>query len=273
MPSDLNDYYVYVYIDPRNFEPFYYGKGRGSRKDSHTEKGNSRKAKRIAEIRTAGKDPIIKVLASGLTDEQALLVETTLIWQADGRTLNEIAGNFQEKFRPLRSMHLEIPGFDSQRRVFFFNVGDGSCRKWEDNVKYGYVGAGQRKIFRQAIEGLREGDIVAAYLSKHGRGFVGIGRVTARAKPAREFRIGGRRLIDLPNMPRKIAKNLKNDDKCEWMAAVDWIKWVPRRKAHFERNAGLFIPRGVRASLSKHPETVNFIEKRFKVNLFKLADN
>jgi hypothetical protein len=28
-----NDYYVYVYIDPRNFEEFYYGKGRGNRKE------------------------------------------------------------------------------------------------------------------------------------------------------------------------------------------------------------------------------------------------
>ena len=25
------DYYVYVYIDPRNHEEFYYGKGKGSR--------------------------------------------------------------------------------------------------------------------------------------------------------------------------------------------------------------------------------------------------
>ncbi len=30
----MNDYYVYVYIDPRNREEFYYGKGVGSRKDT-----------------------------------------------------------------------------------------------------------------------------------------------------------------------------------------------------------------------------------------------
>jgi len=28
----MDDYYVYVYIDPRNHEEFYYGKGKGSRK-------------------------------------------------------------------------------------------------------------------------------------------------------------------------------------------------------------------------------------------------
>ena len=27
-----SEYYVYVYIDPRNFEEFYYGKGKGKRK-------------------------------------------------------------------------------------------------------------------------------------------------------------------------------------------------------------------------------------------------
>jgi hypothetical protein len=26
----MNNYYVYVYIDPRNYEEFYYGKGKGS---------------------------------------------------------------------------------------------------------------------------------------------------------------------------------------------------------------------------------------------------
>ena len=31
----MDEYYVYVYIDPRNFHEFYYGKGKGSRKDAH----------------------------------------------------------------------------------------------------------------------------------------------------------------------------------------------------------------------------------------------
>jgi len=28
----MADYYVYVYIDPRNLEEFYYGKGQGARR-------------------------------------------------------------------------------------------------------------------------------------------------------------------------------------------------------------------------------------------------
>jgi hypothetical protein len=35
LKEQTTEYYVYVYIDPRNFEEFYYGKGKASRKDAH----------------------------------------------------------------------------------------------------------------------------------------------------------------------------------------------------------------------------------------------
>ena len=66
----MSDYYVYVYIDPRNYEEFYYGKGFGSRKDIHLKDvGESRKARRIADIRNAGCQPIVRVVARGLTQD------------------------------------------------------------------------------------------------------------------------------------------------------------------------------------------------------------
>ncbi len=50
-----SSYYVYVYIDPRNFEEFYYGQGSGSRKDAHLDDtSDSAKATRIAEIKQEG---------------------------------------------------------------------------------------------------------------------------------------------------------------------------------------------------------------------------
>ena len=46
-----NNYYVYVYIDPRNNEEFYFGKGKGSRKNRHLfEESDTEKAKIIEEI-------------------------------------------------------------------------------------------------------------------------------------------------------------------------------------------------------------------------------
>lgn len=269
----MSEYYVYAYIDPRNFEPFYYGKGKGSRKDVHeSARSKSRLAKRIKEIEATGERPMVRVIARDLTEQEAFLVEATLIWQAEGKTANEVSGHFDKQFRPQLTLHRELPSFDSSRQVYFFNVGDGPCRRWEDNMKYNYVGAGHGRTFRKAIEGLREGDIIAAYLSRKGRGFVGVGKVRSRAKPARKFQVNGNLLVDYRHMPERIADNLRNDDKCEWMAAVQWINAVPRSRAHFKKNAGLFVPRSVRASLAKHARTIDFINSRFGVDLFKLAN-
>ncbi len=64
-----NNYYVYVYIDPRNYEEFYFGKGRGSRKEAHlTDSSDSEKARRIAAIHKAGLQPIIRVIARALSE-------------------------------------------------------------------------------------------------------------------------------------------------------------------------------------------------------------
>jgi len=72
------DHYVYVYIDPRNNEEFYYGKGKGSRKNTHlTSDADTEKTKRISAIRKEGLEPIIRVIARGLTNGEALLVENT----------------------------------------------------------------------------------------------------------------------------------------------------------------------------------------------------
>lgn len=62
----MEDYYVYVYIDPRNFEEFYYGKGKGSRKEAHLhDGGDSEKAKRINDIRKPGLHQLPVLLPQG----------------------------------------------------------------------------------------------------------------------------------------------------------------------------------------------------------------
>jgi len=44
--ADSGGFYVYVYIDPRNHEEFYIGKGQGQRKLAHlADAGNSRKVR------------------------------------------------------------------------------------------------------------------------------------------------------------------------------------------------------------------------------------
>ena len=74
-------YYVYLYVDPRNEQPFYVGKGQGERALSHlNEAAESRKCARIAESRAEGKAPRIDILAHALRDEEtAFRIEAAVI--------------------------------------------------------------------------------------------------------------------------------------------------------------------------------------------------
>ncbi len=279
MAESGEQYYVYVYIDPRNFEPFYYGKGCGSRQFSHLlDTKDSDKTTRINEIRNEGLEPIIRVVAKGLTEDQALLVEKTLIWSSRGLD-NVATGHFKNKFRPPNTLHRRLPDFDYPSQVHYFNVGDGKHRSWEDNVTYSYVGAGQGKAFREAIKGLHPGDILIARLNKVG--YVGIGRVMSEATPARDFRVPkfaknesdrGKLLIDL-GLQTAIDDNLDDETLCEYMVAVKWIKAVGRDAGHWKKNAGLFAQRGTtRASLTNQRKTIDFVERCFGVKIEQLAN-
>lgn len=73
-------FYVYVYTDPRNDQPFYVGKGRGNRAFDHlNDASESRKVARIREIRAEGVEPQIEVLAFGLDEPTAFKVEAAAI--------------------------------------------------------------------------------------------------------------------------------------------------------------------------------------------------
>jgi uncharacterized protein len=279
MTEKGEEFYVYVYIDPRNFEPFYYGKGLGKRQFSHlSEIEVSEKTEKIKQIRKEGLEPIIRVIAKGLTEEQALLFEKTLIWQSRGLA-NIATGHFSDNFRPPNTLHRRLPGFDYPRQIHYFNVGDGKHRRWEDNLTYCYLGAGQGKAFREAIKRLHPGDIVICRMNAVG--YVGVGRVMSETTPARDFRVPefspnekarGRLLIDI-GLQTAICENLDDDVLCEYMVAVKWIKTVGRSTKYWKKNAGLFAQRGTTcASLANQPKTIDYVQRCFEVNIEKLAN-
>lgn len=73
-------YYVYVYSDPDTHRPFYVGKGKNNRAFSHmADQTESEKARKINEIKTRGKEPVIEILAHGLDEETAFKVEAAAI--------------------------------------------------------------------------------------------------------------------------------------------------------------------------------------------------
>jgi len=267
----MNDYYVYVYIDPRNFEDFYYGKGKGSRKSAHlSDDSDSEKSRRIVQIRKAGLEPIIRVIARNLTEHDALLVEKTLLWKL-GRTLTNVSsGHYADRFRPHNTLHQELIGFDYRCGIYYYNVGEkGGHRNWDDYVEFGFISGGQGHRWRDAMLGFNEGDIVVAYLARHG--FVGIGQILARARPVREVVIAGKPLLSSGIRSNGMNDNVESDADCEYVATVDWLKTVDRKNAKWKPRSGLYTSQLVRASLNGQPETMKFLEQTFGIGLHNLV--
>lgn len=262
----MNSFYVYVYIDPRNLEEFYFGKGKGSRKDAHlSDASDTKKARRIADIRKVGLEPTIRVIARNLTEHDALLIEKTLLWKLGKQLTNESSGHYAENFRRHNTLHEKLSGFDYQCGVYYYNVGEGPDRNWDDYKTLGFISAGGGR-WRKAILGLEKGDVIAAYLKK--RGFVGIGRITESAKAISDVSIKGKPLlIQCPTM----AMHADSAEHCEYVATVDWVAAVGRDQAKWKAKAGLYTTTHVRASLDGQPKTIDFLDKEFGVSVRELV--
>jgi uncharacterized protein len=267
--GESSDYYVYVYIDPRNLKEFYYGKGKGSRKDSHLcDERDSEKAKRIKEILDAGQEPIIRVIARNLTEHDAFLIEETLIWKLGPLLTNVSSGHFAEKFRRHNTFHQELYGFDYQNGIYYFNVDEGPHRSWADCRKYGFLSAGQGRIWGEQTRAFRVGDVVVAYLKR--KGYVGVGLVTKLAVMAKDFRVNGKRLDELDLVCEGMMENADDPEKAEYPVRVEWKLTCDASEAKWDRKRGLFTTRMARASLQNQPKTLDFVSSAFNIDLRSL---
>jgi hypothetical protein len=271
MTNDKPEYYVYVYIDPRNFEEFYYGKGKGNRKEAHLfEESDSEKSKRINAIHKAGLKPIIKVIAKDVTEPEAFLIEKTLIWKL-GRTLtNKSSGHFADKFRPHDTFHQELAGFDFKNGLYYVNIGEGIHRCWDDCKQFGFLSAGQDKKYSDPLRTLEVGDVVAAFLKTYG--YVGIGKVKQRAVRVTDFLFDNKPLKELPLKVSNIFHNSDNE-KAEYLVKIDWIKTVDARQAKWKSKDGLFASQLIKASLQGQRKTVEFLESEFDIKFATLLFN
>jgi len=79
--ADQLGWYVYLYVDPRDSQAFYVGKGQSRRVLAHLgQEGEGRKVRTIAALRAMGLSPKLEVLAHNLRDEEtAFRVEAAAI--------------------------------------------------------------------------------------------------------------------------------------------------------------------------------------------------
>ena len=101
-------FYVYVYFDPRNREPFYIGRGKGNRLFAHlSEQSEAKKVARIKQIRASGHEPQIDVLRYGMSDIEAKLVEAAAIDLIGKKRLtNQMVGHHESSFGRITSQRV-----------------------------------------------------------------------------------------------------------------------------------------------------------------------
>jgi len=146
---------------------------------------------------------------------------------------------------------------------WFVNVGESPHRSWNDNVKYGFIGAGQGPKYSGPLKKLREGDEIFAYFK--GEGYVGYGVVIQPARMVRDFTVDddGRTLLDVDLQAPHASENRDDPDLSEWAVGVDWKKTFARNEAQYFK--GLFANPNVVCKL-RQQETVEFLKTQFNVS-------
>jgi uncharacterized protein len=272
MKNETQEYYVYVYIDPRNFQDFYYGKGKGNRKEAHLkDDSDSEKTQTIRAIQKLGLEPIIRVIAKDLTEREAFLIEKTLIWKLGKTLTNKSSGNFANKFRPHDTLYRgDLPEFDFKNGVYYVNVGEGTDmhRSWEDCRKYNFIAAGQDPKWSDPLRTFNKGDVIVAYLKNYG--FVGVGKVLQTAIPAREFMYSGKLLSEYKIQSTGLFRNSQSNDMCDYIVGIKWKVTVSKEAAKWKAKAGLFTTPQIKASLDNQPLTLRFVQESFDINISKM---
>ncbi|MBE9114157.1 DUF91 domain-containing protein [Nodosilinea sp. LEGE 07298] len=143
---------------------------------------------------------------------------------------------------------------------WFVNVGEGPTRNWDDNVKFGFIGAGQGVRYSSALKRLSIGDKIYAYIK--GLGYVGLGEVTSPAVMVRDFIVDDTQkpLLESGLTAPQADANRDSEELAEWAVGIRWIKWVPKSKA--KTFAGAFANQNVVCKLSDE-QTLRFVQSEF----------
>jgi hypothetical protein len=143
---------------------------------------------------------------------------------------------------------------------WFVNVGEGEHRNWDDNRKYGYIGAGQGEKYSRPLRHLKVGDKIYAYMK--GLGYVGYGKVAKEAVEIGGFVVDeiGKPLLELPLFAPRAGENRDSPSLAEWVVRVKWLKVYPRDQAKTFK--GAFANQNIVCKL-RDPKTIEFLRAEF----------
>jgi len=165
----------------------------------------------------------------------------------------------------LRDPTEAIERLESRKRApwsgyWFVNVGEGDHRNWDDNRKYGYLGAGQGEKYSRPLTHLKVGDKVFAYMK--GLGYVGYGEVTKEAVPVKDFIADstGKPLLELSLQAPCADENKDSPELAEWAVGVKWVKAYSREEAKTFK--GAFANQNIVCKL-RDPKTLDFLRSEF----------
>jgi hypothetical protein len=146
-----------------------------------------------------------------------------------------------------------------------FDKPEQDRRRWDDAVKYGFIGAGggiRGKWFSRTLEQLRPGHRVFVHIPK--RGYVGVGTVTESSQRIRDFKVevDGKTvpILEAPLVAKQPDKYSDDAEKSEYVVRVDWIKTLPREQAIWEK--GMFANQNSAAKL-RHQFTLEKLIEAF----------
>ena len=129
-------------------------------------------------------------------------------------------------------------------------------------MKYGYLGAGQGAKYSRALQNLKIGSKVFAYMK--GLGYVGYGEVVQAATPIRDFVPEGQKkpILKLPLKAPRPGLHAANRELSEWCVGVRWHKTFARE--HAKTFKGVFANQNIVCKL-RDPSTTRFLEKEFGI--------
>ena len=120
------------------------------------------------------------------------------------------------------------------------------------------------------MKSLQKDDIVVAYLKN--KGYVGIGEVVETAVMVSQFKVRGKKLLDLDLQRPRMKDHSDDPDKSEYPVKIKWIKSVEANDGKWLKGKGLFTTRLAKASLQNQKKTLEFLEHTLGINPYKLLE-